>query len=1210
PPPPPPPPPPPLLPPPPPPPLLPLIPGLGDPAGGGLRKKKRVRSFYWKTIPEEQVKGRPNLWTQSPVQQQYQIDVHTIEELFGQNDCQSKDKATPTRGGRNRSSFRETKEEISILDSKRGMNVGIFLKQFKRSNQTIVDDIRQGNSESYGAEPLRELLKLLPETEEVKKLKSYRGDVSKLSLADSFVYLLIQLPSYPVRVESMLLKEEFPVACEVMKRDIRILRSATRELMCCEELHAVLHLVLQAGNILNAGGYAGNAVGFKLSSLLSLADTKANKPGMNLLHFVALEAQKKDERLLEFPLKLSHVQAAARISLETLDAELKRLMSRTRSVEENVQRDTELLQQLDGFLQAATSSLCSLRGSRQQLRKEGSELIDFFCEDRDAFRLDDCFGIFHTFCSRFSHAVKENVEREAKEAARRRRLQELEEQKRHSWAGGEEVSGSFRLRCSSETDMSAAMSRHDEAGLLMELLTPKSRPRSPLNNSVLGRSGSLRRSRNSPSSSPSLAAERELSTLLGMATSDPKVGQQRGGGGAFRSASPKPSPQTLPQSPGVTTCSFPQNQQPQSGEIAPQTPSSPPETNAHHTTTTYLSYAAPQTPADVVDPTKKPTSDSHQQSDHNNNNNGDDRLGFSSRTRGEPPRTNKAGRAVSGRITCSDESFDCDATGGMSVVLETCTLVPELRVFDKVATSTGRDEGHHTSRHEDDVFITDLEEEEEGEDESQTGNVEKSGVGRDEEEEPVIVWCVTGVCEAAGELAHTDNTHVRTDKDPCRTDNQGGNQPASSASANHTPSEPQPANEKPVPVPISSQPVPVSRCDDPSRQASSPRWRPAEPASANGAPALTTDASEEGKEPANHREEAEGSTNDTRDEETRPEQSTDGRGRSNASTNRKAEPATLSKPSTRNTLTSKTRPAASKPNATTSSASTANKSRPVRTLTTSENQGMRRVVPISRTSRPEKPPAHHRGSSSSAAPASLTVSNPNSSTSLRRGERPSTAPSSRRSSIHKDSKDQKISGPQNQDLQRKPSVRKPVTKPKPQPEEKMCRSTLRALAQAGGGSGGGSISAPATPLHKAATPSSSPLPGFARSTASSSFRRTALPPHSPHTGSDSSHKPSPKTTTTTSSSSSVAPPGNSSPFTRAGSVRVSTASRSSDLLNPSSSSSSSPLRRSQSIRASPRSPLHDSLAPPKGHRRSDSGSFSDKSSHSRDSVKAARPSWR
>lgn len=36
------------------------------------------------------------------------------------------------------------------------------------------------------------------------------------------------------------------------------------------------------------GGYAGNAVGFRISSLLKLADTKANKPGMNLLHFVAM----------------------------------------------------------------------------------------------------------------------------------------------------------------------------------------------------------------------------------------------------------------------------------------------------------------------------------------------------------------------------------------------------------------------------------------------------------------------------------------------------------------------------------------------------------------------------------------------------------------------------------------------------------------------------------------------------------------------------------------------------------------------------------------------------------------------------------------------------------------------------------------------------------------------------------------------------------
>lgn len=35
------------------------------------------------------------------------------------------------------------------------------------------------------------------------------------------------------------------------------------------------------------GSRSANAIGFRMSSLLNLADTKANKPGMNLMHFVA-----------------------------------------------------------------------------------------------------------------------------------------------------------------------------------------------------------------------------------------------------------------------------------------------------------------------------------------------------------------------------------------------------------------------------------------------------------------------------------------------------------------------------------------------------------------------------------------------------------------------------------------------------------------------------------------------------------------------------------------------------------------------------------------------------------------------------------------------------------------------------------------------------------------------------------------------------------
>ncbi|CAL8330634.1 unnamed protein product [Merluccius merluccius] len=500
-------------PPPPPPPLPPpppnATPGLGG--HGAVRKKRRVRSFFWKPIPEEKVRGKPNIWTMAVRQQQYQIDVRSVEELFGQHEdaggggggayLRDKMRAAGHSAGVSRTrSFKESsKDEISILDSKRGMNVGIFLKQFKKSNHSIVEDIRRGEGQIYGAELLKDLLKLLPDEEEIKKLQSFKGDPSKLTLVDSFMFLLIQVPRFAVRIEAMVLCAEFSASCAVMSREIDVIRVATKELMNCEELHAILHLVLQAGNIMNAGGYAGNAVGFKLSSLLSLADTKANKPGMNLLHFVALEAKKKDEKLLKFPEKLQDVQSAARISVENIESEFTSLYVRTKSLEEKVQDDQELFQQLEPFLQSSGQTLQDLKRRRLDLRKEGNTLIDFFCEDKDTFKLDEGFRIFQDFCIKFKKAVKDNLDRELKEEARLRRLKELEE-KRYAWAGADQSTGGFG-RSSSENDVDMLTNE----GLLDFFQQQSQNPHSPL-----ARSASARRHRHTMNS----MADRELQGYL------------------------------------------------------------------------------------------------------------------------------------------------------------------------------------------------------------------------------------------------------------------------------------------------------------------------------------------------------------------------------------------------------------------------------------------------------------------------------------------------------------------------------------------------------------------------------------------------------------------------------------------------------------------------------------------------------------------------
>lgn len=84
--------------------------------------------------------------------------------------------------------------QIVLLDGKRSLNVNIFLKQFRSSNEDIIQLIKDGEHDDIGVEKLRGLLKLLPEIDELEMLKSFDGDRSKLGNAEKFLLQLIQVP--------------------------------------------------------------------------------------------------------------------------------------------------------------------------------------------------------------------------------------------------------------------------------------------------------------------------------------------------------------------------------------------------------------------------------------------------------------------------------------------------------------------------------------------------------------------------------------------------------------------------------------------------------------------------------------------------------------------------------------------------------------------------------------------------------------------------------------------------------------------------------------------------------------------------------------------------------------------------------------------------------------------------------------------------------
>uniref|UniRef100_A0ABM5FVH6 FH2 domain-containing protein 1-like n=1 Tax=Pogona vitticeps TaxID=103695 RepID=A0ABM5FVH6_9SAUR len=421
-------------PPPPPPPPLPAAadttgsPGrppasAGDP-GPPERRPGRLRNFNWDPIPAERIRGRSNLWTAAGRTDAFPLDVHLLEQLFGQR--------PEPPGGSLRG---QPAEQVFLLDAKKILNLGIFLKQLKRPVQGIVADIQEGTGTPYGAEKLQELTKLLPDAEEVKRLKAFQGSQSRLSEAEVFALLLVRVPSYASRLELLVFKEEFFPRLSTLQSAIQILTEAALELLDCEELHDLIRLVLKAGNYLNQGGYAGSALGFRVPSLLRLADTKANRPGMDLLQFVALEAEKMDPNLLHFPSKLQHVGPASRIVDQEVTVELQSLAERLLGAQAGV-RALGLEAQMEPFLQGAEAELGAARTAWEGLQHATATLADFLCEDLETFSLPGCCGVLLGFGERFVAAVQENRARAAAAQRRQQRQEEheREKQKRRSIA--------------------------------------------------------------------------------------------------------------------------------------------------------------------------------------------------------------------------------------------------------------------------------------------------------------------------------------------------------------------------------------------------------------------------------------------------------------------------------------------------------------------------------------------------------------------------------------------------------------------------------------------------------------------------------------------------------------------------------------------------------------------------------------------------------
>uniref|UniRef100_A0A182JXA0 FH2 domain-containing protein n=1 Tax=Anopheles christyi TaxID=43041 RepID=A0A182JXA0_9DIPT len=443
--------------------------------------RAKMKTINWNKIPPQRVLGKQNIWSivadshqDSPMAD---LNWDEMEGLFClQTQMQGSPKLGHRSSGGDGSNGTDTPDarksrkenEITLLDGKRSLNVNIFLKQFRTTNDDIIQLIRNGEHEDIGAEKLRGLLKLLPEVDELEMLRAFDGDNNRLGNAEKFLLQLVQVPNYKLRIESMLLKEEFKANLMYLEPNIHAMLYAGEDLTNNKALQEVLYMVVVAGNFLNSGGYAGNAAGVKLSSLQKLTDIRANKPGMNLIHFVALQAEKKNAALLEFPGQLTMLENATKTTVEQISNEVNAIDNRIKKIKKQIElpkTEEDIKFQMEEFLSAAEQDVVMLQRALKQLEAMRLQLAEFFCEDMATFKMEECFKIFHNFSEKFQHAVKDNEKRRVQEeqALVRRKQREETLRRRQSNQPGTPVSdseGSLLLDASQyDLRYSPAMSR-------------------------------------------------------------------------------------------------------------------------------------------------------------------------------------------------------------------------------------------------------------------------------------------------------------------------------------------------------------------------------------------------------------------------------------------------------------------------------------------------------------------------------------------------------------------------------------------------------------------------------------------------------------------------------------------------------------------------------------------------------------------------------
>ncbi|XP_048243812.1 protein diaphanous homolog 2-like isoform X2 [Haliotis rufescens] len=425
-------------PPPPPPPGAPRPPGAFSPPGApspptnvlpfGMQPKKKystntqTKRLNWNKV-NARVLDKDSLWVKIS-EEAFESDIlfKDLEECFAVKAPAKKETSENVDIKPKKKS-----KELRVLDPKAGQNLSILLGSIKVPYKEIKRRILAIDDENLSEAMLEQLLKYMPTPEQMNQIASMKDQYNDLAEPEQFAVEMSTIKRITPRLTSMLFKMRFSEIVADIKPDLVAATEACEEVKNSKKFARLLEFILVIGNYLNAGSRNAQSLGFEISFLSKLDNTKSQDGKTTLMHFLAQTVEEKHPDLVGFMEELTHTEKAARVSDETLQKNLKQMEKQVKQLDIDIKNISKTSSEgdrfaevMEVFIKVASEQHDVLSTMYKKLDSLFKELAKYLCFDTKKYSVEDFFGDLKNFKESFNKAMKENAKmRETQEKIRR-----------------------------------------------------------------------------------------------------------------------------------------------------------------------------------------------------------------------------------------------------------------------------------------------------------------------------------------------------------------------------------------------------------------------------------------------------------------------------------------------------------------------------------------------------------------------------------------------------------------------------------------------------------------------------------------------------------------------------------------------------------------------------------------------------------------------